>query len=158
MAIQACAKAGVDLVVAGDGPQRAALEQLAGGSGAEGRVRFTGRLDREALTTLRATCSVELVPSRAHETFGLAAIEALAAGLPVVASAVGALAALPAPVCLVPPGDADALAVALAQARDSPPQAAVDGVGLARGIAGADVVAPALAEVYALARARRAGR
>jgi glycosyltransferase involved in cell wall biosynthesis len=169
VAIVACAKAGVGLTVAGDGPQREALEQLArrlaltilvgpdGPPPADRQVRFTGRLDREALAALRATCSVELVPSRAHETFGLAAIEALAAGLPVVASAVGALAALPAPVRLVPPGNSDALAAALKAARLQH-DAAAAGPDLARAIAGADVVAPALAEVYALARSRRPQR
>ncbi len=166
VAIAACAKAGVGLVVAGDGPDRTALEHRvraldlellhgpAGPPPMPGQVRFTGRLDHDRLTALRATASVELIPSRAHETFGLAAIEALAAGLPVVASAVGALAALPAPVRLVPPGNADALAVALKAARERP-GLATDGPDLARAVAGPEVVAPRLAEVYALARARR---
>ncbi|MCW3000012.1 MAG: hypothetical protein JWN65_3561, partial [Solirubrobacterales bacterium] len=113
VAIAACAQAGVALVVAGDGPQAGPLKALArdahgltvldGPSGpapVPGEVRFTGRLAPDALAALRTTASVELVPSRAHETFGLAAVEALAAGLPVVASAVGALAALGPPVRL----------------------------------------------------------
>jgi glycosyltransferase involved in cell wall biosynthesis len=169
VAIAACARAGVGLTVAGDGPQLAALRAVAERQGlaaldgphgpppAAGQVRFTGRLDRDALHARRAGSSVELVPSRAHETFGLAAIEALAAGLPVVASAVGALAALPSPVRLVPPGDVGALAHALTAARGDA-GAAAQGPDLARTIAGADVIAPALAGVYALARSRRPQR
>ncbi|MCW3015041.1 MAG: glycosyltransferase family 1 protein, partial [Solirubrobacterales bacterium] len=102
VAIAACAQARVGLVIAGDGPQAASLKNLArsahgltvlegpaAGAPGPGEVRFTGGLTPDALAVLRATASVELVPSRAHETFGLAAVEALAAGLPVVASAVG---------------------------------------------------------------------
>jgi len=166
VAIAACAQAGVGLVVAGDGPESAALRSVArdthgltvregpgGPPPGPGEVRFTGRLSGDALSAARATASVELVPSRAHETFGLAAVEALAAGLPVVASAVGALAALPPPVRLVPPGDADTLAEALLAARGDR-AAATAGPALAAALAGPDVVAPRLAEAYAAARRR----
>jgi glycosyltransferase involved in cell wall biosynthesis len=164
VAIAACAKAGAGLVIAGDGPQAASLKALArdahgltvlegaaGPAPTPGQVRFSGRLAFDALAALRATASVELVPSRAHETFGLAAVEALAAGLPVVASGVGALAALPPPVRLVPAGDAAALAAVLPQAR-ADRAAARAGPAIARALAGPDVVAPALAAAYAQAR------
>lgn len=167
VAIAACARSGVGLTIAGDGPEAGRLRSLAahtydltvlegpaGPAPSAGQVRFTGRLDPAELTTLRAGASVELIPSVAHETFGLAAIEALAAGLPVVASATGALATLPAPVRLVAAGDADALGAALRRARTDTTAAAA-GPDLARTLAGADVVAPALAAVYALARDRR---
>jgi glycosyltransferase involved in cell wall biosynthesis len=168
VAIDACAQAGVGLVVAGGGPQAVALRAHAAGRGlvvlegpdgpppAGGEVRFTGLLTAAELARLRATASAELVPSRAHETFGLAAVEALAAGLPVVASAVGALAALPPPVRLVPPGDADALARALPGARGDR-AAAQAGPALAHALAGPPAVAPVLAEAYAAARAARSG-
>jgi glycosyltransferase involved in cell wall biosynthesis len=167
VAIAACARSGVGLTIAGDGPEAGSLRSLAahtydltvlegptGPAPQAGQVRFTGRLDPAGLTTLRSGASVELIPSVAHETFGLAAIEALAAGLPVVASATGALASLPAPVRLVPAGDAYALAAALRHAR-ADTAAAAAGPALARTLAGADVVAPALAAVYALARDSR---
>ena len=53
------------------------------------------------------------MPSRAAETFGLAAAEAMAAGLPVVATRMGALPDLVPARDLVPPGDAPALAAAV---------------------------------------------
>ncbi|MFI6869493.1 glycosyltransferase [Nocardia sp. NPDC050406] len=89
---------GVDarLVVAGDGPRRDSLERRARAIPAlsDGRsaVHFTGFIDdRTALATLLATADVSLAPGP-HETFGLAALEALAAGTPVVASRSSALA------------------------------------------------------------------
>ncbi|WP_405137307.1 glycosyltransferase [Nocardia sp. NBC_01388] len=84
------------LVVAGEGPRREALERRArtipplhDGLPA---VHFTGFItDRTELATLLATADVSLAPGP-HETFGLAALEALAAGTPVVASRSSALA------------------------------------------------------------------
>ena len=77
------------LVVAGDGPLRARLEQRA----RERRlpVTFLGHVgDRDALGALQASADVCLAPGPA-ETFGLAALEAMACGTPVVASASSAL-------------------------------------------------------------------
>ncbi|GAA3802127.1 glycosyltransferase [Streptomyces chiangmaiensis] len=79
----------VVLVIAGDGPLRARLEQRA----AERRlpVTFLGHVgDRDLLGALQATADVCLAPGPA-ETFGLAALEAMACGTPVVASALSAL-------------------------------------------------------------------
>ena len=60
------------------------------------------------------------MPSRSAETFGLAAAEAMAAGLPVAGSAIGALPELCGPDGLVAPGDAAALALAVrARFRDA---------------------------------------
>jgi alpha-1,6-mannosyltransferase len=75
------------LVVAGDGPLRERLEKRAAGL----PVRFTGFIhDRQALAGLLATADVVLAPGPV-ETFGLAALEALACGTPVVVSASSAL-------------------------------------------------------------------
>ncbi|MFG2605502.1 glycosyltransferase [Streptomyces sp. NPDC048514] len=77
------------LVVAGDGPLRGRLEQRARERGLP--VTFLGHLaDRAALGALQATADVCLAPGPA-ETFGLAALEAMACGTPVVASASSAL-------------------------------------------------------------------
>lgn len=80
----------VRLVVAGDGPRRDSLERRARGL----PVHFAGFIsDRTQLATLLATADVSLAPGP-HETFGLAALEALAAGTPVVASRSSALAGI----------------------------------------------------------------
>ncbi|MEU8032200.1 glycosyltransferase [Streptomyces sp. NPDC049099] len=77
------------LVVAGDGPLRARLEQRAREHGLP--VTFLGHVsDRAALGALQATADIALAPGPA-ETFGLAALEAMACGTPVVASASSAL-------------------------------------------------------------------
>ncbi|OXY90365.1 glycosyltransferase [Streptomyces diastatochromogenes] len=77
------------LVVAGDGPLRARLEQRARERGLP--VTFLGYVaDRAALGALQASADVCVAPGPA-ETFGLAALEGLACGTPVVASASSAL-------------------------------------------------------------------
>jgi glycosyltransferase involved in cell wall biosynthesis len=143
VAIEACRAAGVALVVAGDGPQREALRARAGG----GDVRFVGQVDDERLAQLRAGAALALVPSRAAETFGLAAAEAMAAGLPVAASRVGALGELVGEEGLVPAGDAGALTEAIVRLRGD---AAAGGRALERVRArcAPEVVAEKLAAVY----------
>lgn len=144
VAIDACRQAGVPLVVAGDGPLAGALTQRAAGAD----VTFTGHVDGAALARLRSEASVALVPTRAHESFGLAALESLAAGLPVVASAMGALRELGGDVTLVAPGDVDALASALVTARAGAAQAGPLAVAAARRRAAPEVVAPQLRAAY----------
>ncbi|GAA1324356.1 glycosyltransferase family 1 protein [Streptomyces sanglieri] len=77
------------LVVAGDGPLRAGLETRARAQRLP--VEFLGHVrDRETLADLQAAADICLAPGPA-ETFGLSALEALACGTPVVASASSAL-------------------------------------------------------------------
>ena len=64
---------------------------------------------REALAELRRDAAVAVVPSRYAEILPLAALEAMAAGLPVVATSSGGLAELVPEEGLYPPGDAAAL-------------------------------------------------
>jgi glycosyltransferase involved in cell wall biosynthesis len=143
VAIAACAAAGLPLVVAGDGPQRAALEARAAGTG----TRFVGRVDAAELARLRAQAALALVPSRAAETFGLAAAEAMAAGVPVAGSAVGALPELCGTDGLVAPGDAAALALA-ARARFRDAAAGEAGRLRVLRLAAPQAVSEALAAVY----------
>jgi glycosyltransferase involved in cell wall biosynthesis len=110
VAIDACRIAAVPLVVAGDGPELEALRERAAGTD----VRFAGRVDDTTLEELRAGAAIALAPSRSAETFGLSVAEAMAAALPVAASRVGALPELLDPEALVAPGDAQALAQAVA--------------------------------------------
>ena len=77
-----------DLLLAGDGPERPALERLAAGLGLEGRVRFIGHADRPLAVSLFAGCSFFVLPSRL-EPQGIVNLEAMAAGRAVLASRVG---------------------------------------------------------------------
>ncbi len=79
---------GAQLAIMGEGPQGPALEALAQDLGCSDRVHFLGY--RTDFPTIVAGADLLLVPSRA-EGFGLSAVEAMAQGVPVVASAVGAL-------------------------------------------------------------------
>lgn len=74
------------LLVAGDGPMRPRLE-----SDAPPGVRFLGHVDEALLPSYYRAANVSVVPSRSLEGFGLAALESLACGTPVVVTAVGGL-------------------------------------------------------------------
>lgn len=78
LAVLAATRLGRALVVVGDGPERRRLERMAGPS-----VRFLGHVSRPALVELMRTCHAYLVPG--VEDFGIAPVEAMAAGRPVVA-------------------------------------------------------------------------
>lgn len=81
------------LLLVGDGPERAALERQAERLGVAGRLLTTG--ERDDVRDLLTAMDVLAAPS-VEETFGLAVLEALAAGLPVCHSACPALDELPA--------------------------------------------------------------
>jgi glycosyltransferase involved in cell wall biosynthesis len=140
LAVEACARAGLPLVVAGDGPQAGALREAPG-------ARFVGQVSAQELHALRERAALALVPSLAAETFGLAAAEAMAAGVPVVASAVGALPELVDADGLVAPGDADALAAG-ARRRFGDEAAGAAGLGRIRALASPTAVAERLRRVY----------
>lgn len=73
------------LAVAGQGPDQTALAALARDLGCAARVHFLGEVAPEGVATLLRALDVFVFPSRA-ETFGLAAVEAAQAGVPVVAN------------------------------------------------------------------------
>ncbi len=101
------------LSIAGDGPERAALEGLAQEEGVAARVKFLGW--RQDTGVLLAGCDV-LVCSSRHEPLGNVVIEAFSAGRPVVAAAVAGPVELIDPGrtgLLVPPEDAGRLAEAI---------------------------------------------
>ncbi len=110
-AIFAAGAAGVPLVVTGEGPDGERLRELAG----SGDVRFTGRLEPDALAELRRRAGLVLVPSRWEEPCPYAALDALAAGVPVLASDRGGLPELIRPVAALPAGDVACWSKALAE-------------------------------------------
>jgi glycosyltransferase involved in cell wall biosynthesis len=143
VAIDACRIAGIPLVVAGEGLERAALRARA----RDADVRFVGRVEDTELAALRAEASIALVPSRSAETFALAAAEAMAAGVPVAASDVGALPELVEPDGLVPAGDAGALARAIVR-RAGDESAGTRGRRRVEALCAPEVVGDALARAY----------
>ncbi|HEX3391404.1 MAG TPA: glycosyltransferase family 4 protein [Solirubrobacteraceae bacterium] len=171
VAIEACRIAGVPLLVAGDGPEHAALREQAdaaaardvrregagaGSTDGQARVvgasedttaRFVGQVDDVELAHLRAGAALAIVPSRSAETFGMAAAEAMAAGLPVAASRIGALPELVGEEGLVAPGDAAALAQAIGRLWGDPGTAA-RARALARAKCAPEAIASMLRDVY----------
>jgi glycosyltransferase involved in cell wall biosynthesis len=100
-------------VVVGDGPERGSLELQAMQLGLADRVHFAGW--QEDVTPYLAGAEMFLMPSR-HEGFGMAAVEAMNAAIPVVAADIPGLREVVAPAgaLLVPPDDTRALATAIA--------------------------------------------
>ncbi|TVQ23463.1 MAG: glycosyltransferase [Leptolyngbya sp. DLM2.Bin15] len=102
----------IALWLVGDGDQRSTLEALAVDLGLAKVVTFWG--DRADVPDLLGKMHLYAFSTTADEGFGIALIEAMAAGLPMVASDVPACReVLGTAGCLVPPGDAKSLAVAL---------------------------------------------
>jgi glycosyltransferase involved in cell wall biosynthesis len=141
IAIEACALAGIPLVIAGDGHRRSRL------AAQYPDVSFVGWVGAEQLSRLRRTAAVALAPSLSAETFGLAAAEAMADGIPVAASRIGALPELVPDEWLVPPGDADALAATISRLRSDQHAGAI-ALERVRALAAPEVVAPLLMSAY----------
>jgi L-malate glycosyltransferase len=105
------------LVFIGDGPERGSTQQLAGEEGVDDRVLYLGK--QESVAEILACADLFLLPSD-NEAFGLVALEAMACGVPVVASRVGGIPELvtePGGI-LRPVGDVDAMAEAGLQLLD----------------------------------------
>jgi glycosyltransferase involved in cell wall biosynthesis len=76
------------LVVAGDGPELAALKQQAHQLGLGDHIEFLGEVSRDAVPALIDRSRFMVVPSRYEEGFGLVSIEGAQRGRPVIASRV----------------------------------------------------------------------
>jgi glycogen synthase len=111
---QVCDRISGDLVVAGTGPDEARVRQLAGHLGIADRVRFVGWVSGAGKARLLSGSRLVVVPSRA-ETFGMVAVEALAAATPVVAFDIPCLREVVPPDCgrLVAAFDVAALGAAM---------------------------------------------
>lgn len=111
---------GARLLVVGDGPLRPELEQRAEPLG--DRVRFTGFLPHDRIPAVLQHADVLMLPS-VYEELGSVLVEAMAAGLPIVASRVGGIPDLVRDDengLLAPPGDAAAFAAAVTRVLSEP--------------------------------------
>lgn len=179
-AIVATDALGLPLVIAGSGPEHDHLVRLASLTGgapvdpgvvlrpevlaqlaerpvAAGHVVFTGHVSPAALAALRRGACVALTPSLAPETFGLAALESMAAAVPTIGTDVGALPELLGASAVVPPGDVAALTATIELLAGS------EAAGLAAASRAREVGSPAavgrkLAAAYAQARSLRDAR
>jgi glycosyltransferase involved in cell wall biosynthesis len=108
--------------IVGDGPARSELEAIAA-SGGGATVEFAGHVSPDQVRRHLAEASVLVIPSRCNENQPLAALEALAAGVPVVGSEVGGLPELIRPGIdgsLVGPNDQQQLARVLSSFIEDP--------------------------------------
>jgi glycosyltransferase involved in cell wall biosynthesis len=118
----------VRLVVIGEGPERAKLEQVARGAGVAGEVEFRGRVSDEELRRAYAHADVFVLPSildarQDTEGLGVVLLEAMNYAVPVIASAIGGITDIvqhEASGLLVPPGDEAALGSALSRVLTDP--------------------------------------
>ncbi len=155
-AIAAAAAVGAPLRVAGDGPDSARLRELAVDSGAD--VEFLGRVKPARVRELLAGAAAVIMPSRYHEFSPYSALEAMAQGVPVVATAMGGLPDLLGRGRCVPAGDITALCARLAALWSDPGSRLVEGTELLARVRerhGEDRFVRELLEVYAALPARR---
>lgn len=111
----------VRVLIIGDGPERVRLEKQIIASHLESCVRITGFLSGAALQHELGNVSSISIPTIMEETAGLAALEQMACGRPVIASAVGGLKEIVEGAGLTfPPGDSAALANAMKRILDEP--------------------------------------
>ena len=107
-----------EYLVIGDGPCRSGLERLAGELDVADRVRFVGQLPNDRAVSEAAKCDLFVMPG-VEEPFGVAFVEAMAAGLPAIGSRGEGgpedIAAAGPGMVLVQPDDADALAAEIAR-------------------------------------------
>jgi alpha-1,3-rhamnosyl/mannosyltransferase len=137
------------------GAEDAVRAQIAEGPGLRHRVRRLGRIPEEDVAGLLDLAAVVAVPSR-YEGFGLPALEAMAAGVPVIAAKGTSLPEVVGDVgVLLPPGDTDAWAAALRRLLGDPDERARLGAAGRERAAGYTVArnAAAFAELYRAALA-----
>ena len=113
------------MTIAGSGPERDKLAELARALGLAAQVTFTGRLDNDRIAELYQQADLFLNPSLV-DNMPISILEALASGVPVVSTKVGGIPFLvehEKTALLVPPHDADAMALALLELLNDPVKA-----------------------------------
>lgn len=114
---------GLPVTIAGDGAERAALEQRARERGVADRIAFLGRVPAEQLHEVMRAAAVVVAPSRWYENQPMTVLEAFGCARPVVASDLGGLPELVTDGvsgALVPHDDPRALAAALTRVASDP--------------------------------------
>jgi glycosyltransferase involved in cell wall biosynthesis len=81
----------VNLTIAGDGPEKKALEKMTSQLQLDSYIRFTGKMPFANLSKLYSSCDIVIFPSIYPEPFGRVALEAMYFGKPVIASRVGGI-------------------------------------------------------------------
>jgi glycosyltransferase involved in cell wall biosynthesis len=163
-AVAGTAGEAIHLVVVGDGELRAGFERQARDAGLAGRAHFLGAVPHAELPAVLAGADLFLLTTEPPESFGIVLIEAMACGLPVIATEYPGVRAVVADGddgILVPEGDSAAVAVALGElARDPARRARLGAAGRAKAVASwswpalLDRMDRAYAEAIAARRAR----
>ncbi|MDD4240910.1 MAG: glycosyltransferase family 4 protein [Smithellaceae bacterium] len=110
----------IRLTVIGQPKKNGIIENLVASLGVSDIVHFTGRIANEEFADYYAKSTIAVVPSL-YEGFGIPAAEAMASGVPLVSTSGGALAEVVGDAgIVVPPADAEALALAITRLLDSP--------------------------------------
>jgi glycosyltransferase involved in cell wall biosynthesis len=81
----------IDLLIAGDGPDRAQLDAMIAKLGLEGRVQMLGFVPHDALWSYYKGATMFAMPSRFAEPLGMVFLEAMACGTPIVATRTGGI-------------------------------------------------------------------
>jgi glycosyltransferase involved in cell wall biosynthesis len=130
-AIDAAAISGIPLKIAGEGPLERELARRVERNQAP--VELCGKVPPDTLRDMLRRAAMVVVPTTGNETFGFAALEAMAAGVPVVASRAGALPEIVGDDACVERGDALALAARMQELWAHPDRRAAEGeAGIAR--------------------------
>ncbi|HEX4719719.1 MAG TPA: glycosyltransferase family 4 protein [Thermoleophilaceae bacterium] len=125
VAVDAAAIAGVPLKITGEGPLERDLAQRIEREKAP--VELCGKVPADRLRDLLRRAAMVVVPTKGNETFGFAALEAMAAGVPVIAARAGALPEIVGDAACVARGDALAVAARMRELWEDPQRRADQG-------------------------------
>ena len=137
------------LTVVGGGPEQSNLEARANKSPAAKRIQFTGRVPYESVTQAYADADIFVHPGIWPEPFGRTILEAMQAGLPVVATDIGGPGeTVPNEQLLCTPGDAEPLAESIAYAAENAEEIGHSNKQYVRRQYHPDVVVPQFVDAY----------